>query len=383
MTPVARHELVEMMRDPVLVFDSIGRVVDHNRAACRLLHDVGNHETETTRDDIIRRTPELAMALYWVEHGQASTFNYEEQIYSLSITTLHPTAKNTLTLWLLHDITEQSRAEKALRTLNATLEERIKREVEQSQAKDSALSRQARIAAMGEMVAAIAHQWRQPLAILSIIVQDFYAAAQQGGTPSLTEWDEFKADALEQIRHMSQTIEEFRNFQRPDQKQERFPVVRSLEESLRLSSAQFREHHIVQEVRLPPGASPCCFGAPSQLTQILLTLLVNAKEAIEDARARNSGQPEQGRVTLELGVTEEQWCKITVCDNGSGVSEEQRDRIFEPYITTKEEQGGSGLGLYIARMLVETGFCGRLGHAPLSEGACFIIELPVAAEGQS
>ena len=378
LTPVARHGLVEMMRDPVLVFDAVGRLVDYNRAAHQLLQD-----SEITLVDISRKMPELAEAIKLAEQKDSHVFHYAGQVFSLSLTRLYPNTQNTLTLCLLHDITEQSRAEEALRTLNATLEERIQHEVAQSQAKDCALSRQARIAAMGEMVAAIAHQWRQPLAILSIIVQDFHAAARQEGAPSQAEWDEFRADALDQIRHMSQTIEEFRNFQRPDQKLERFSVVRCLEESLRLSSAQFKEHHILQELRVPPGSSPYCFGAPSQLTQVLLTLLVNAKEAIEDARVRNGGRLEQGRVILAITATEAQCCQVSVSDNGSGIPEEQCDRIFEPYITTKEEQGGSGLGLYIAKTLVETGFCGRLRYSPLPEGACFVVELPLAVEDAS
>ena len=381
MAPVARHGLVEMMRDPVLVFDDVGRLVDHNRAACRLLCTGGYHGAETTRAEISLRAPELTEALDRAERGENYTFHVDGQVYALSLTALRPDAGKILTLCLCHDITGQTRAEESLRALNATLEERVASEVAQNRAKDQAMARQARIAAMGEMVGAIAHQWRQPLAILSMIVQDFHAAARQEGAPSPSEWDTFKADALEQIRHMSQTIEEFRNFQRPDQRQERFPVVRYLEEALRLSAAQFREHRIVQELCLPTGDSPCAFGTPSQLTQVLLNLLVNAKEAIEDSRTRNSGQPEEGRVILTL-VGREDWVLITITDNGCGVPEEQRERIFDPYVTTKEEQGGSGLGLYLARMLVETGFGGTLSCDALPEGACFIVELPAAAEEQ-
>jgi signal transduction histidine kinase len=381
MAPVARHELVEMMRDPVLVFDEAGRLVDHNRAACSLLHDVDDHETEISRMELAHRSPELAQALERAERGEKYTFHNDTQLYALSLTALRPSAGTTLTLCLLHDITEQSRAEENLRVLNATLEERIADEVALNRAKDQALARQSRIAAMGEMVTAIAHQWRQPLAILSMIVQDFYAAAHQEGAPSPAEWDAFKTDSLEQIQHMSQTIEEFRNFQRPDQNRERFPVARCLEEALRLCGAHFREHHIVQDLRLPPGDSSRSFGVPSQLTQVLLNLLINAKEAIEDARARNSGQPEQGRVIVTLTDWGERLL-ITVADNGCCVPEEQRDRIFEPYVTTKEEQGGTGLGLYLARMLVETGFGGTIIHAALPDGACFVSNLPIAPKVQ-
>ncbi len=232
-TPVARHELVELMRDPVLVFNDAGRLLDHNRAACQLLCEGKGHGDEITRAEIVRRAPDLAEALERVERGESCTFRQSRRVFSLSATVLSPAAGEKLTLCMLHDITEQSRAEESLRLLNATLEERVAREVAQNRAKDQVLARQARIAAMGEMVGAIAHQWRQPLAILAIIVQDFYAAAKQGGAPSRTAWDEFKSDALEQIRHMSRTIDEFRNFLRPDHGQERFPVVQCMEEAVR------------------------------------------------------------------------------------------------------------------------------------------------------
>jgi len=257
------------------------------------------------------------------------------------------------------------------------LESRVASEVAQSRAKDQALIRQARIAAMGEMVAAIAHQWRQPLAVLSMIVQDLHAGARQGQAPSAAEWDAFKADAMAQIHHMSETIEEFRNFQRPDARSERFFPQQCLQEALSLSSAQFREHRISQELHVNCDPALHCLGVPSQLTQVLLTLLVNAKEAIEDARRQRSGAPEQGKVVLTLAPRGER-LSITVVDNGGGIPEDLRERIFEPYVTTKEAQGGSGLGLYLARMIMDTGFAGTISHCAGPEGTCFTLDLPVA-----
>ena len=382
MTPVARHGLVEMMPDPVLVFDEAGRLVDHNRAASLLLHDTVNLDIEITRDEIARHSHELAQAIQQAEQGKGQTLQVDGQVFALSLSHVPAAGEKTLTLCLFHDITEQHRVEKELQAFNAMLEERIASEVAQNRAKDHVLARQARIAAMGEMVAAIAHQWRQPLAILSMIVQDFYAAAREDEPPSPSEWDEFKVDSLAQIRHMSQTIDEFRNFQRPDQQQECFPVARYLEEALRLCSAQFREYRITRELNLPPGESPCCFGVPSQLTQVLLNMLSNAKEAIDEARRHCNGEPEEGLVVITLNERGERLL-ITLADNGCGVPEVLQERIFEPYITTREERGGSGLGLYLARMLVESGFGGRLSFTGSPKGAIFVIDLPVSIKEQS
>lgn len=273
---------------------------------------------------------------------------------------------------------ELRQSEKSLKDLSGSLQERVEEETRRRVSQERLLANHSRLAAMGQMISAIAHQWRQPLSTLSMIVQDFHASAREGA-PSPAEWDDFKADAMAQIRHMSQTIEEFRNFQRPDRKREWFPAARCVEEALRLSSAQFNEHGIGQELRLPSGRLPGCFGYPSQLTQVLLTLLVNAKEAIEESRIRHHGRPETGRVVVELASLGDR-LQITVSDNGGGVPEAQRERLFEPHTTSKEEQGGSGLGLYIAKMLVETGFGGKISYADLPDGACFAIELPASPE---
>ena len=128
-----------------------------NRAACRLLHDAVNHGAEITRAEITCRVPELAEALNRAERGENYAFHNAMRDFSLSLTALRPTVDKMLTLCLLHDITEQSRAEESLRVLNTTLEERVADEVALNRAKDQALARQARIAAMGEIVGAIAH----------------------------------------------------------------------------------------------------------------------------------------------------------------------------------------------------------------------------------
>jgi len=381
LAPVARHEAVERMRDPLLVFDGAGRMVDHNRAACRILCPDEQHSSELTRADLARLVPEWAEAFEQTEPGENRTVHHAGHTYALSLTTLQATHEQELTLCLLHDITGQARAEENLRLLNAGLEDRIAAEVASNRAKDEALARQARIAAMGEMVAAIAHQWRQPLAILSMIIQDLHEAARQGQAPSAAEWDAFKADAMAQIRHMSRTIDEFRSFQQPDTRRERFPVLPCLEESLRLSSAQSRERGILQELDAARAEPPWSYGTPSQLTQVLLSLLVNAGEAIQECRERNQGQPAQGRVALALACAGGR-VQITVTDNGGGLPVELGDRIFEPYVTTKLDSGGSGLGLYLARMLVETGFGGTLNQRPQAAGACFVIELPASAAAE-
>ena len=120
--PVARFTLVEMMHDPVMVFDHAGRMVDHNLAACRLLGHEEHHASGITRQDISRRAPELAEAIARAEQGDTGAFHYAQQVFSLSSTPLRAAEQKTLTLFQLHDITAQSRAEEARERLREDLE---------------------------------------------------------------------------------------------------------------------------------------------------------------------------------------------------------------------------------------------------------------------
>lgn len=146
MTPVARHGLVEMMRDPVMVFNEAGWLMDYNRAAKHLLCDPKIDSAQITKADILRNTPELAEALDAAERGGSTLFQYAGQVFSLSLTTLHPTAKTTLTLCLLHDITELSRAEEMLRDEREKLKEALERQI--------------------RFVDMVSHEYRTPLAII-------------------------------------------------------------------------------------------------------------------------------------------------------------------------------------------------------------------------
>lgn len=267
------------------------------------------------------------------------------------------------------DITERKEAEKALRVLNETLEHRVEVEVEARQEKEQMLIQQSKMATMGEMIGAIAHQWRQPLNVVGLLVQDLRDAYNYNELDKIY-LDRAINETMKQIQHMSKTIEDFRNFFKPSKEKELFDVVRALRDTLLLVDAQLRNSFITVELKVP-DESLMVEGYPNEFKHVLLNLINNARDALLETDSLPSGS---GRIYVEAeksgGVT-----AIRIRDNAGGIPRELLDRIFEPYFTTKEPGKGTGLGLYMSKNIIERNMGGRLTARNWEEGAEFSVEI--------
>lgn len=266
---------------------------------------------------------------------------------------------------LLLEIKERKDAESALRKMNETLEQRVSAEVAANRDKDHLLIQQSRLAAMGEMVHNIAHQWRQPLnslgLIISNILDDFKFKTL---TQETLEQDAASARRL--IERMSTTIDDFRDFFRPDREKSDFDVAESVREAVFIIEAALKSNHIEMQVDVPSGLTAT--GFPSQFGQAVLNLLVNAKEAIRDNKVANG----QIRVALRQ---EGDNAVLSVEDNGGGIDPDVLPRLFDPYFTTKDQ--GTGIGLYMAKMIIERNMSGEIRAENIEHGARFILRIPL------
>ena len=265
----------------------------------------------------------------------------------------------------LQDITERKRAEEALAELNEQLTERVAKAVAELRAKDQLLIAQGRQAAMGEMIGNIAHQWRQPLNALGLVVANLKDSSRFGELDAGT-LDRAVADSNRLIAKMSSTISVFANFFAPEKDKQVFSALGQLRETLALLEATFKNAGIGVEVEAQ--ADVFLFGYSNEYAQVLLNLLSNARQAIEGSRVT------PGRVTLRIEERDGLGC-LTVRDNGGGIPAELLDRVFDPYFSTKP--GGTGIGLYLSRQLAEKSLGGRLEVRNVEGGAEFALLTPL------
>ena len=231
--------------------------------------------------------------------------------------------------------------------------------------KDRLLTQQSRQAAMGEMIGNIAHQWRQPLNNLSLIVQQaqLYYELGQFNREFL---DESVKKSMEIIQHMSRTIDDFRNYFKPEKEKVEFRVHEAVATTLSLMEGSFSQQQIGIEVDAQDD--PFIYGYPNEFSQVLLNILINARDALAE---RGVDAP---KVTIQLG-TEDNRAVVTITDNAGGIPEEIIGKIFDPYFTTKGPQAGTGVGLFMSKSIIEKNMGGRLVARNTANGAEFRIEV--------
>lgn len=261
----------------------------------------------------------------------------------------------------------RTEAEEQLRRMNAELEERIALEVEKNIAKDRIMAHQARLAAMGEMLRNIAHQWRQPLNNVSLIIQNLQIEFDEDVlTAALCR--EYVQECLSSLVYMSRTIDNFQAFYQPDSGLELFYPYLAATEAISLVREELEFHGIT--VTLVNECDSTVNGYKRAFSQVLLNLIQNAKEVIL------LRHPPASCVEIICSQKGES-ALVTVKDNGGGIPAEIMDKIFDPYFTTKFMSQGTGVGLYMSKMIIEKHMGGRISVTNNSAGAEVTIELPL------
>jgi signal transduction histidine kinase len=285
------------------------------------------------------------------------------------------------------DSTSQDEIGDVSRAFDTMAEQRLR--AEQAQRKsERILVHQSRLAAMGEMIGAIAHQWRQPLNAVNAIIQDLKDAYQYGALDQ-EYLDRSVKNAMQQIQFMSKTIDDFRNFFHPDKTKKSFDVKQAAVEVLAMVSSQLATHVISYRLTchvhnrtfedFTSSIVPCkemtILGYENEMKQVFLNLVNNAKDSILECRERGlMGPGVKGLIAVDFEHPGEQ-VVIRVTDNGGGIPAGILDRIFEPYFSTKEPGRGTGIGLYMSKVIIENNMGGRLTARNVDGGAEFRIEV--------
>lgn len=227
------------------------------------------------------------------------------------------------------------------------------------------LIQQSRQAAMGEMIGNIAHQWRQPLNAVAIIIQNIQDAHDYGELDS--EYIHQKvSQSMEIIQYMSQTIDDFRNFFKPEKNKQDFDVKSVVEKCISFVESALQNNNIKLTYHLPENIF--ANGYSNEYAQVVMNILKNAREALLD---KNVSEP---LINIRLEEKEGK-SYLYISDNAGGIAPEIEDKIFHPYFTTKDPGIGTGLGLYMSKTIIEKNMAGVLTFRNTQEGAEFIIML--------
>lgn len=249
--------------------------------------------------------------------------------------------------------------------INQLLEKRIQEEIAKNLEKDQILIQHSRLAVMGEIMSAIGHQWRQPLNSLLLLIQDVRDALEFGEINE-SYIDRFTRESMIQIKHMSQTIHDFRKFYKPNNEKSTFSVGDSIEEALSIFSPCLKTHGIF--VEFENRGQQLAYGYPNEFSLAVLNVLTNARDAfvLKEIPRR--------KITIEIMETKE-FVTAIFTDNAYGIEPAIIDKVFHPHFTTKPN--GTGLGLYLTKMTLEK-MDGSVTVENTGDGARFSINVPKA-----
>ena len=365
--PVSIQTWLQLVHpEDLLISDSLLQqhftgVLDYHDHECRLRHQDGHWVWVRTRGKVILHTVDGKPLMMSGTHTDISVRKQAEEVLG-----------------------EKSRQ---LESLFRNLEQRVNEEVVLRLQNEQILIQQSKLAAMGEMLGAIAHQWRQPLNSLGLIIQNLQEA-QAFREMNQEVVDRTVQKSMNLIQHMSKTIDDFRNFFKPDKQKSTFDAIRVVGEVLQLASTQLSSNRIDYNLTchthnksfntmttLPACEAIVITGYRNEFRHVIMNILNNAQDAILTHRSCTNNQAQLlSRIDINMYHADTS-VTIKIADNGGGIDAELLDKIFVPYFTTKEPDKGTGTGLYMSKLIIEH-MDGRLSAHNTRQGAMFTIELP-------
>ncbi|RLA81091.1 MAG: histidine kinase [Epsilonproteobacteria bacterium] len=236
------------------------------------------------------------------------------------------------------------------------------------QERDRQLFEQSKRAEMGEMIGNIAHQWRQPLAIINTLV----GILKEKNNMTTLSQDEIE-DKLQKMQmrilYMSDTIEDFMNYYRPDKEKNNFNAYVALKNAIEISNFSLGDKNINLDIYDKDSLN--IYGFRNEYIQVIVSILSN----IHDIKTEQNLENLKISIILKNDINS---VVLSIQDNAGGIKEEILSKIFNPYFTTKHQSMGTGLGLYIAKMIIEDNMHGSLDAKNSKDGAIFKIRIPNA-----
>ena len=246
------------------------------------------------------------------------------------------------------------------------LNNQLNLEIEKNKYQENIIFRQSKMAAMGEMLSIIAHQWKQPLNNVSVLVQEIFFNLKFSNNENIIDKG-LQEEIRNQLNYMSETANDFENFFKIDKKKASINLVKILNDNIKLLAIPLRDSNITVDVKCIENGKVLKYNEKefnekflittyiNELKQVLLNILSNSKDAL----ILRDTEPNKKTIYITLERINEHDRTIIIEDNAGGIRKNKElKRIWEPYFTTKKN--GTGIGLHICKMIVENNLCGSI-----------------------
>ncbi|MEA3553925.1 MAG: cache domain-containing protein [Campylobacterota bacterium] len=237
--------------------------------------------------------------------------------------------------------------------------------------KDKQIIEQIRLAQLGEMISMIAHQWRQPLNVLGALNMKVETKLDFEDIMTAEGYKPIADDITRQLSFMSKTIDDFRDFFKPNKEKQDTSFSELVHSSLSIIKSSILNNNI--ELILELNSKDRFVIYKNELTQVLLNILKNSQDILIQRKIENP----YIKITSIKNGSNDNCYTLIISDNAGGIDDNIFDKVFDPYFSTKSEKHGSGLGLYMSKTIIEEHCLGKLSVKNDKDGAKFIIELPV------
>lgn len=359
-----RHakEIMDLLPEPIIeIFDGVDQ---------QIIHWINRKAREHFGEELLEQAPSVLLGERWKSLYAALEKNGQIEYFPAVVNgrnfefsgTLSKNINSSYIKLIAKDVTEHE-------MMKQQLQDEIRDEIQLRQDQEYLMMQQSRLASMGEMIGHIAHQWRQPLAQLGGIFMNLESAH------AFDELDETYLqkkimNGNETIKYMSQTIDDFRLFFTPNESVERFDVVLILQQAINIVSAGLDYHHI--DVKIDANTEEFFAKASaSEFAQVILNLLINAKDALSEITDTDR------YIDISLVKVKDN-IMLRFYDNGGGIDLDILPDIFKPYVSTKHNKGGTGMGLYMSHLIMEQKMEGSIDVKNDHKGACFTLSFPSA-----
>lgn len=246
----------------------------------------------------------------------------------------------------------------ALVDLYRSLENKIQKEVEKNRSQQALMMQQSRLAQMGEMISMIAHQWRQPLNNISYMIQSVILNYEKNSLND-KKMNSFEIDVKEQLLFMSNTIDDFKNFFKPEKQKESFDLYELIKKTVDLIKPVIKKEKI--DITINAYENIMVNSFKNELGQVIFNILNNSKDALSQKNIPHK----YINISIEHNNND---AMIQIDDNGGGIDKSIIDKIYDPYFSTKSDKNGTGLGLYMSKIIIEDHMKGKLNIENFQDG---------------